>query len=725
MAKARSNPIQIVLVSIHGLIRGHDLELGRDADTGGQTKYVVELASALAQSPGVERVDLLTRLVDDPTVSPDYAQPIEPLHERAHIVRIRCGPPGYIRKEELWDHLDGFADNAMEWLSTLPRRPDVVHSHYADAGYVAGRIARMLAIPLLHTGHSLGRVKRRRLLAAGLKSDEIEARYHIARRIEAEEETLATADAVIASTATEIEDQYGRYDFYQPSRMVVIPPGTDLDRFAPPHGNEWDLPISAEIARFLREPRRPMILALSRPDERKNLATLVEAFGTSPALRERANLVIVAGNRDDLLELDDGARGVLTELLVLIDRHDLYGLVAYPKHHEASEVPQIYRLAAASQGVFINPALTEPFGLTLIEAAASGLPIVATEDGGPTEIVANCRNGELIDPLSPEEIQAALLRLLDDQAHWTACRDSGLAGVRAHYSWEAHAKRYLDIVRGLMKEARPTAPAPRRRYGGYADRAIFTDLDQNLLGDRTSLAAFVQFLRHNRKCTSFGLATGRDLESTLREIRANGIPQPDVLITRAGTEICYGAGLEPDAQWADHVDHLWKPRTVRRVLSQVPGLRPQPPGQQGPFKISYFLDPEIAPPLADIQSLLHQAELPVNVTLSFGQFLDILPARASKGLALRWVAERLDIALGRILVAGGSGADEDMMRGNTLAVVVANRHHEELSQLTDQQRIYFAKAPHAAGIIEAVEHYDFLGECRVPEEQTERSTHAV
>ena len=722
--KGNGAGLHIVLVSIHGLIRGNDLELGRDADTGGQTKYVVELARALAESPGVARVDLLTRLVDDPAVSPDYAQPVETLHERAQIVRIRCGPPGYIRKEELWDHLDGFADNAVEWLHTLPRRPDVIHSHYADAGYVASRIARLLAIPLLHTGHSLGRVKRRRLLAAGLKSDEIEARYHISRRIEAEEETLATASAVITSTATEIEDQYGRYDFYQPSRMVVIPPGTDLDRFAPPQGAEWELPIASEITRFLREPRKPMILALSRPDERKNLATLVEAYGESADLRERANLVIVAGNRDDVRELDDGARGVLTELLMLIDRYDLYGLVAYPKHHEADQVPQIYRLAAASEGVFINPALTEPFGLTLIEAAASGVPIVATEDGGPTEIIGNCHNGILIDPLSTEEIQDALLRLLSDAAYWASCRDNGLAGVRAHYSWQAHAEHYLETVRALLVSARPEMPE-RRRYGGYADRAIFSDLDQNLLGDRESLAGFVQFLRQNRKCTSFGLATGRDLESALREIRAHAIPQPDVLITRTGTEIWYGSGLEPDKQWAEHIDHLWKPRAVRRILDELPGLKPQPANQQSHFKISYFVDPQIAPPLAEVQRLLHQAELSVNVTLSFGQFLDVLPARASKGLALRWVADRLDIPLGRILVAGGSGADEDMMRGNTLAVVVANRHHEELSQLTDQQRIYFATAPHAAGIIEAVEHYDFLGECRVPEEQPEAAAHVV
>jgi sucrose-phosphate synthase len=130
------------------------------------------------------------------------------------------------------------------------------------------------------------------------------------------------------------------------------------------------------------------------------------------------------------------------------------------------------------------------------------------------------------------------------------------------------------------------------------------------------------------------------------------------------------------------------------------------------------------PLLVEIR-LLHQAELSVNLILSFGQFLDVLPVRASKGLALRWVSERLHIPLGRMLVAGGSGADEDMMRGNTLAVVVANRHHEELSQLIDQQRIYFAKAPYAAGIMEAVEHYQFLGECRVPDEAPEGNQHAA
>ncbi len=85
-------------------------------------------------------------------------------------------------------------------------------------------------------------------------------------------------------------------------------------------------------------------------------------------------------------------------------------------------------------------------------------------------------------------------------------------------------------------------------------------------------------------------------------------------------------------------------------------------------------------------------------------------------MALRYVVEQLGIPLESVFVAGGSGADEDMMRGNTLAAVVANRHHEELSQLDDIERIYFSSRPNAAGILEALEYYDFFGACRDPKE---------
>ncbi len=706
----------ILLLSIHGLIRGHNLELGRDADTGGQTKYVVDLARALGKRDDVAQVDLVTRRVVDPAVSPDYAQQIEPLSEKSRIVRIDAGPQEYIVKEQLWDHLDGFIDNLTAFLNDAGSWPHIVHSHYADAGYVGVRLSNLIGAPLVHTGHSLGRDKRQRLLAAGLDSDEIDARYNMLQRIDAEETVLASADLVITSTHNEIEEQYGLYDYYFPERMRVIPPGTDLNQFHPPTQQEPPMRFAKEVERFLDDPTKPLILALSRADHRKNIIALIEAYGESPALQERANLLIIAGNRDDIRDLDEGARAVLTDVLITMDALDLYGKVALPKHHSADEVPEIYRLTKQSRGVFINPALTEPFGLTLLEAAATGLPLVATENGGPVDIIGNCQNGLLVDPLDRRAIASALLEILEDDETWRAYSKRGLAGVRKYYSWQAHAATYRGEIDPLTKQQHAPLPdtPPMRRSIVYRDRVLFTDLDQSLLGDPEGVEQFVAMMRENKRCSNFGIATGRRLDTLLIELKKHGVPVPDILITSLGTEIHYTARLVPDDYWNDHVDHLWKPRAVRRALADIAGLVPQLKTEQSRFKISYHYDPAVAPSVEEISTLLRTREITVNVIHAFGQFLDIVPIRASKGLAVRYVAHRFGIPLEHALVVGGSGADEDMMRGNTLAVVVANRHHEELSQLAENDNIYFAQQAHAKGILEAVEHYDFFQSCRVP-----------
>jgi sucrose-phosphate synthase len=204
------------------------------------------------------------------------------------------------------------------------------------------------------------------------------------------------------------------------------------------------------------------------------------------------------------------------------------------------------------------------------------------------------------------------------------------------------------------------------------------------------------------------------LDSALAELRRHGIPRPDVLITSLGTEIYYAPRLTRDEYWNVRVDYMWRPNAVRRALSKLPGLEPQPKSEQTRFKVSYIYDPSQAPSIEDISALLRSQDLTATPIYSFGKFLDVIPSRASKGQALRYVAQRWGIPLERILVAGGSGADEDMMRGNTLAVVVENRHGEELSQLEDLERIYFASRPYALGILDAIDHYDFFGVCKLP-----------
>ena len=712
--KKNNKEIYLVLISIHGLIRSYDLELGRDADTGGQTKYVIDLARALAEHDDIEQVDLITRRITDATVSNDYAISVESLSKKARIVRVDAGPEEYLPKEQLWDHLDSFMDNLTNWLNTQTHMPDLVHSHYADAGYVGVRLANLLGVPLIHTGHSLGRDKRKRLLAMGLSGDEIEHNYNMVRRIDAEEEILANAYLVITSTHNEIETQYGLYNYYDPKRMTVIPPGTDLTLFHPSQGNEQTA-FATQLPRFLNAPDKPLILVLSRPDERKNILTLIEAFGESPALQKVANLLIVAGTRDDIRDMEIGAQSVLTNILMLIDSYDLYGKVAVPKTHDSAEVPAIYRLAAASGGVFVNPALTEPFGLTLLEAAASGLPIVATENGGPVDIIRNCKNGELVNPLDKSEIIDALLRLMQNRKTWSQAASNGIKGVSKYYSWQAHVKTYIEKINALPGKYRPIPGERPTRVVYYRDRAIFSDIDQNLVGQPAALNRFCDVIKEHRKCVTFGIVTGRRIDSALAVMKKNQIPAADILISSLGTRIHYGQNLTEDNFWADHIDHDWSGQRIRRLLGKVAGLKPQPRIEQSPFKLSYYYDPEIAPAVEEIISQLRQKEITANVTLSFGQFLDIIPARASKGQALRYASQRLDIPLEHILVAGGSGADEDMMRGNTLAVVVANRHNEELSQLVDQERIYFSQQDHAQGILEAIDHYDFFDACAVPE----------
>ncbi|CAL4994274.1 unnamed protein product [Urochloa decumbens] len=520
--------LYIVLISIHGLVRGENMELGRDSDTGGQVKYVVELARALAATPGVHRVDLLTRQISCPDVDWTYGEPVEMLTRPsdadadddsaadgtggAYIIRLPCGPRDkYLPKESLWPHIPEFVDRALAHVTQVARAladhlaagdasaaaaappapvwPYVVHGHYADAGEAAAHLASALDVPMVMTGHSLGRNKLDQLLRLGrMPRAEIQGTYRIARRIEAEEIGLDAAEVVVTSTKQEIEEQWGLYDGfdvmverklrvrrrrgvsclgrYMP-RMVVIPPGMDFSYVDAGDGNDdlqalispgkakKPLPaIWSEVLRFFTNPHKPMILALSRPDPKKNVTTLLKAYGESRHLRELANLTLILGNRDDIEEMSGGAATVLTAVLKLIDRYDLYGQVAYPKHHKQTDVPHIYRLAAKTKGVFINPALVEPFGLTLIEAAAYGLPVVATKNGGPVDIIAALHNGLLVDPHDAAAITEALLSLLADKSRWVECRRDGLRNIH-RFSWPHHCRLYLSHLAATCDNPAP------------------------------------------------------------------------------------------------------------------------------------------------------------------------------------------------------------------------------------------------------------------------------
>jgi len=437
----------VLHLHLHGLLRGHDLELGRDSDTGGQTIYVLELARALAERPEVERVEVVTRRIEDPRVDPDYDVPEEWLGERLVIRRIPFGPCGYLAKEQLWPHLDDLVASLAASLQAAPRLPDWIHAHYADAGFVGARLHQCLGVPLLFTAHSLGREKRRRLQSSGLDSSLLEARYSFSRRIEAEELTLSQAALVVTSTRQELEAQYARYVHFDPKRARVIPPGVDGRCFHPPRDGPPDQgPAAALVAQLqaqLQQPHRPPLLAICRPDRRKNIPALLEAFGRSRILQAHHNLVLVMGDPVPGSLGGSERSEVLNQLATWLRHPSLQGRVALPSQVRREQIPALYRWATRLGGVFVNPALTEPFGLTLLEAAASGLPVVATDDGGPRDILRHCRNGLLVDVTRPDALRLALERALADPARWERWSRNGLESVGRRYSWEAHGASYL------------------------------------------------------------------------------------------------------------------------------------------------------------------------------------------------------------------------------------------------------------------------------------------
>jgi len=705
--------LYIVLISVHGLVRGDRLELGCDADTGGQTLYVVELLRALARHPQVRQVDLLTRLIEGADTDPDYAQETEKVEPGANIVRIRCGPRRYIRKELLWPHLEAFIDNSLQHFRKVGHCPDIIHSHYADGGYVGASLAQLIGVPLIHTGHSLGRIKKTRLMEQGMSASAIQARYNIQQRIEAEEIALGNAAMVVTSTRQEVTEQYRQYENYHPVRDVVIPPGVDLVRFHPPRKKAKLPGIHRSISHFLEAPDKPVILALSRPDERKNIHTLIKAYGESKELKKRANLVIIAGNRDDIRKMDEGARKVLTDLLLLIDYYDLYGHVAIPKHHLPRDVPELYRMATQLKGVFVNPALTEPFGLTLIEAAASGLPIVATADGGPQEILENCNNGKLVDPFSSMDIEQALISVLRSKKLWQQMSINGVMGSQEHYTWDGHVSKYMKEANRLLKEHhQDQAVSPGKSRLPGIDRILVCDIDNTLLGERSGLAELTEILRDNDRL-GFAVATGRRIKSALDILEHWKVPVPDILITSVGAEIYYRHQINIDRGWQKHVDYKWNRTAIRSALRGMPGLKLQPATEQLPFKISYFIDTDKAPSLAMMRKQLRLCDLHAKLILSHNAYLDVLPVRVSKGLALRYLTMKWAIQPEHMLVAGDSGNDEEMFKGNTLGVVVGN-YSKEIERLRGKPRIYFADAEYANGVIEGIEYYDFLDRIRIP-----------
>ena len=247
-------------------------------------------------------------------------------------------------------------------------------------------------------------------------------------------------------------------------------------------------------------------------------------------------------------------------------------------------------------------------------------------------------------------------------------------------------------------------PAPCLLF--HLNKVLISDIDNTLTGDSDALQKVLRILEHKREEVGFGLATGRPIDSALNFLSEHNIPAPDILITSVGTEIYYGGQTIQDSGWGSHIRQKWNKDKILSLLVELKFLKPQKSDFQREFKISFLMDPDPSY-LIEINELLTKNKCQYSLVYSHQSYLDILPRRASKGKAIRYLSYIWGIPLENFLVCGDSGNDEEMLKGDPKGVVVGN-YSKELERVRGKHGIYFSKKKYAAGIIDGIKHYRFL-----------------
>ncbi len=469
MSKENSK-LNVCLINPQGHVRWNDPQIAEHPDTGGQIVYILELAKELEKCGC--RVDLFTRYFKDEQW-PGYDSEIEEYNRNLRIIRIKCGPEDkFVKKENLWPFIKDFSMGIKKFYRDRNYEPDIFSSHYADAGLSAAILKKEMKKPFTHTGHSLGGKKMDNLKLSRSNYEMINRNFNFHLRISAERVAFRNARIIFTSTQEEIDRQYGHrvYDeaVDNKDKFRIIPPGINPGQFFSYHEAEKDKDKYDKTVAKVKEklknaisPERlelPAIFSPSRFDAKKNSVGLLRAYASSRQLQENCNLMIIAGNIDDPLnpenrdKFKEHKQFIIEDIADIIQAWKLEGKVCLsPGFDYAEEMPYLYRYAGRNKWIFVNPALHEPFGLTIVEAMASGLPAVATKFGGPSEIFKEGKYGILADPNDPHSLSGALEKLLM-AGTWKKYSSRGMERVKDKFTWKTAAGEYVKIFKEIKSE---------------------------------------------------------------------------------------------------------------------------------------------------------------------------------------------------------------------------------------------------------------------------------
>lgn len=419
-------PRRVAVLSVHT----SPTEQPGTGDAGGMNVYVAQTAIRMARR-GVE-VEIFTR-----ATSSDQPPSVE-LAPGVTVRFVAAGPFEGLGKDDLPSQLCAFTAGVLR--AEARRDPgwyDVVHSHYWLSGQVGWLARDRWGVPLVHSAHTLARVKNA-ALAAG---DTPEPRV----RVIGEDQVVAEADRLVANTEIESKQLLDLYDA-DPRRTVTIPPGVDTDRFRP--GDRagaraaLGLPADAVVLAFVGR-----IQPLKAPDVL--LRAAAELLARTPSLRDRLVVLVAGGPSGSGLAEPTSLHELAAEL-------GIAEVVRFLPPRGGDELVTVYRAA----DVVAVPSHNESFGLVALEAQACGTPVVATRVGGLPVAVAEGRSGLLVTGHDISDWADALGELAFDPARRE--RMAGVAAGHAHrFSWDRTTDALLDAYDEARAEFRARAQEGR------------------------------------------------------------------------------------------------------------------------------------------------------------------------------------------------------------------------------------------------------------------------
>ncbi len=229
---------------------------------------------------------------------------------------------------------------------------------------------------------------------------------------------------------------------------------------------------------------------------------------------------------------------------------------------------------------------------------------------------------------------------------------------------------------------------------------LATDLDGTLVGDPQGLQQLLHFYQQQTFDITLIYITGRYYDSALSLIHQEGLPIPDLLVTDVGTSIYSGDQLAMDLEWAELMQVDWMPEKIEAIAASVNGMTKQPLPLEN--RRSYFVeDPQ---PVEELKNKLTRHDVPHKLIFSGGRDVDVLPPGSGKGQALEYILKKYDFENAKLLVAGDSGNDLEMLTLGFPSVIVGNAQ-PELLESPEHPYIFRATRSCAGGIHEAWLHF--------------------